>query len=153
MMKKMFQVSPETTLRRNSPEPLADRIQKKAKLIIIDDERNYVRLMSVIVSKVCHVPLNLPQVKSYEQAAHLVEMHNPDIVICDKSFGQEGDHFRVLEFTKSRNKDAKIILFSGYANEDDTIPMNGFSFDCVISKGSVGNEDIIKLVKMFSKKE
>lgn len=149
MFKKIQPFSGQNLLSSSTAEPLAERIQKKAKLIILDDERNYVMIMSAILSKVCHVPPKLPIVRSFEQAAALVETHEPDIVICDRNFGEKDDHFNVLHLVKTRNFDAKVILFTGYPQREDRHGINGFSFDDILQKGSMGNDEIIQLVSRF----
>ena len=149
MFKKIQTPSGQNLSSLSVAEPLAERIQKKAKLIVIDDEKNQVRLISMILSRVCQVPPGLPPVRSFDQAAILVETHSPDIVISDKGFGRAGDHFKVLHFTKSRNNNSKVILFTGDPDKDDRRPINGFFFDQILQKASLSNDEIIQLVSRF----
>jgi len=118
------------------PAPLHEVLRKSRKLLIIDDQPNVVKVLSLTLGGMFDIPKGLGHVDSLAQAMALIDAHNPDVLISDKRFDmKDGNaHLKLLDYAKSKNPKAIVILFSAHIGVEDC-GSEGSSFDQVVDKG------------------
>jgi CheY-like chemotaxis protein len=126
--------------------------QKKAKVIVIDDDLPHVRAVCRMLgsSEELDVPKGLSEVNSFEQAKELIERHSPDIVISDKQIWtvSKGDHLEILRFIQENYPNTKVILSSSAIEEKD----QQAGFDAFISK-PLDPRKMIAIVEKLARKD
>lgn len=129
----------------------AEQIQRKAKVIVIDDELHVVKAVSRMLknSKLLNVTDDIPATESFEQATELIEEHKPDVVICDKQIWteEEGDHIRILNYLRENYPNTKTVLFSSAIDESDM----DAGFDGFVRKPVAEEEEVIGMIKLVER--
>jgi DNA-binding NarL/FixJ family response regulator len=112
--------------------PMADTISTRKTLVVVERQRNMLRILCYGLSKITDIPEGLNPVSSLAAAIALVDAHKPDVVICDESFdgnNKTAPH-RLLQHIRKKKPDAKMILFA--TNFTEQAGPNGY--DAVIDR-------------------
>jgi DNA-binding NtrC family response regulator len=94
---------------------LKEKTMKKIKLLLVDDEENFVNTLSERL-KMRDVPAKV--VYSGEEALEVVRTQEPDVMVLDLRMpGIDG--MEVLRKVKATNPDIQVIILTGHGTELD----------------------------------
>jgi DNA-binding NtrC family response regulator len=112
-----------------------ERVMKKAKVLIIDDEGNMIIALRAALGGLCEMP-NVPPVCKLADALGLVDAHSPDVIVSDKRFDPQNPaaHLELLDYAKGKNPKTIVILHSADITANDC-GSDRHSFDDFLDKG------------------
>jgi len=112
-------------------------VERKARLLVIDNASNVVNAVSTYLSGICIVSEGTPAAKSFEEAKRLVDEQKPDIVMVYDNFDRSDRMATttICEYVKTLKPGASVILV---VPEDGTNEINdGAPFDRIIHRNEV----------------
>jgi DNA-binding response OmpR family regulator len=98
---------------------------KKASVVIIDDDRNILELTSLILSKSGFQPF---RADSARKGLELISCHSPELVLLDYMM-PEMDGLSALQQIKTRFPDTYVVMLTGKGSEEVAVELmkNGAS--------------------------
>jgi len=112
-------------------------VERKARLLVIDNASNVVNAVSTYLSGICIVSEGTPAAKSFDEAKKLVDEQSPDIIVVYDNFdnNEKTTPTSVGEYIKALKPGASVILIvpKDGTNEID----EGAPFDRIIHTNEV----------------
>ena len=92
-------------------------MQIKNKILIVDDEETLLLALSRIFK---HPDIRIDTAESLEKARKLINVENYDVVMTDLrlSDSTNEDGFKVIGYTKNKNIETRVILWTAYGTAD-----------------------------------
>ncbi len=119
--------------------------RKKAKLLIVDDEKDICQFLNQLFKKEKFLVYNAA---SKKEAISLVEEIRPDIVLLDVYLKGTAGGFEVLKYIKNLTPKAKVIVVTGFGDEEAEEKCSSFGADLFIKKPVSVPELIAAVVKL-----
>lgn len=100
--------------------------QRKASILVVDDERAVLTTYGLILSKKGY---DVETAISSAEAIRALNRRDFDLLLCDYSLEQEHTGFEVIEFGRKKKPDSKAALLTGYASKEtaDEARRNGIA--------------------------
>lgn len=119
------------------------------KILIVDDHENTRFTLSMILKK---EGFNLTEAESGQNAIHLINQENFDIVITDLKM-EKVDGFEILNHVKRVSSDTEVIVITAYASIDTAVKAMKLGAYDYISKPFQREEILLNINKVLEKRK
>ncbi|MGB9743126.1 MAG: response regulator [Minisyncoccales bacterium] len=90
------------------------------KFLFIDDEKNFLNTMARCLKRYPNVCF--AECHNIEEALKAIEIHQPDVLFLDHSFGNQGNEgWQVVELLKDQIQQGQIKVFSTTGDTSDSL--------------------------------
>ncbi len=127
--------------------PLWDSLRRKKRILVVDDDRDFVASISEVISSSIKGK-NCQTFIAYDATGAIksVKEHNPDLIILDVNL-PDVNGFRLCRTLKDEmNYQGKILMLTIRSGEDDLRRGEGAGADGYIQK-PVSNEELLKTLE------